>query len=395
MLVLPRIFSPSQFGVYSVFSALVVLVGIVAGGRYEFAIGLPKKNWEAASLFTLCILAATGSALVFFILAWIFLTIPPSNSFEFLATVQDWLPWVTAGIATLAWYNATSYLALRYGRFDSVGKSKALIALLTGGGQLVGGLLVSSNEDSLIIPFVFGQLAGAVFLILSVNPPRWNFTGLRNSASRYMRFPLHVAPGSLLDGVTAMLPITVFAGTLSLHDAGLYSLAERILRIPITLLGSSVLQVFYRRITEIRQDSAACRQLLKRTWLLLSVLALIPSIIVMARGEAVFEAFFGEEWTEAGRIAEWMIIGIFALFVAYPTSNTFVIKERTALFLAWQLFQLTTTTVALVAALTFPLSSLTQAVQFLAIAQVINAVTSMALQWRITGEFRGTESNCP
>jgi hypothetical protein len=47
--ILARIYSPEQFGVFALFIAVASSLSVVATGRYELAIMLPRKDVDAAS----------------------------------------------------------------------------------------------------------------------------------------------------------------------------------------------------------------------------------------------------------------------------------------------------------------------------------------------------------
>src|SRR3954466_7196530 len=63
-LALARLFGPGAFGVFALFVAIVSLIGVLGGGRYELAIMLPDDDAEAANLLTLSTLVLFGLALV-------------------------------------------------------------------------------------------------------------------------------------------------------------------------------------------------------------------------------------------------------------------------------------------------------------------------------------------
>lgn len=388
MLVLPRLFDPHVFGVYSLYAGVVVLGGVVAAARYEFAIGLPGDDREAAALFWLCLALALFAGLA----AALVLSMLPAGNLLFVrfADLMPWWNWVAAGATAVAWFNAANYLALRHGRFAAVGQSKALIALATGLGQALGGLAVTPGPAALIVPFLLGQLIGFAMLLvatrrrLAVSPA---IAEMREAAGRYARFPTYVAPGSLLDGLAVLLPLAVVAATLSVADAGAFALADRTLRMPVTLIGSSMLQVFYKRLADIRGDAVACRALLLSSWRSLALVTALPTVIVVLYGEPIFRWLFGPTWAGAGHSAQTLAIGIAVFFVGYPTSNILVVNERARSFLVWQVAQLGAMIAALAAAATLG-GGLDMMLHCIVAAQVSVTVLSMALQWQAAGDTR-------
>ena len=51
--ILTRIYSPNEFGLFALYMSIVSVVVIMATGRYELAIVLPKNNEDAANIVAL------------------------------------------------------------------------------------------------------------------------------------------------------------------------------------------------------------------------------------------------------------------------------------------------------------------------------------------------------
>ncbi len=384
MLVLPRLVMPSQFGVFSMFSGVAVMVGIVAAGRYEFAIGLPESDREGAALFTLCAMSCLVVGAVF----WLLLLALPMDGvlLRKFAMLGEWKGWIAPAAACIALYNAASYLCLRTARFDALGWSKGIVSTATAIGQIGAAAFITHQEGALIVPFLGGQLCGvAIILLVLRDRAPWcrDLSTIASVARRYARFPKFVAPASLFDGIAVLLPVAIISAVYSPAEAGIYALADRTLKVPTTLVGSSVLQVFYERIASMRNDPVGARRLLLRTWRNLAALAIVPSVIVVIWGPAIFHFVFGPTWQESGVIAQLMAVGVFVYFVSYPTSNILVVNERVNSFMLWQAAQLLVVGGALVISTLLHRQSLVATVAWLVAAQIFIALMSLALQWRV------------
>ena len=58
--ILTRIYTPEDFGVFALYMAIATVVSVIATGRYETAIMLPKKDSEAINLFIVSIFSLIG-----------------------------------------------------------------------------------------------------------------------------------------------------------------------------------------------------------------------------------------------------------------------------------------------------------------------------------------------
>ena len=383
MLVLPRLIQPEQFGIFATFSGFVVVLGIIAAGRYEFAIGLPERDNDANALFWLCII----SAFIFGLVSALAIKILYFDQINLskLSEMGSWWIWTSFGGALIAMYNASSYLALRGARFNRLGQSKAIMAFVTAIGQIGSAWFISNSEGALIVPLLISQLVGVLVLLLwGENRQIWRFeTGsLLNVARRYKRFPMWVAPASLMDGLSVLLPVLTITSLYSPAQAGAYALADRALKMPVTLIGSSVLQVFYERAATLRGNTIEGRRLLWLTWRNLALLAVLPCSLIIIWGDVLFAFLFGSQWSEAGIVARYLAAGLVVYFVSYPTSNILVINERAKSFMLWQVTQLLITIAALGISAWPNARSLEFTVAMLVVAQISVGFFSMVLQWR-------------
>jgi O-antigen/teichoic acid export membrane protein len=302
-----------------------------------------------------------------------------------LSQMGQWWIWTALAGSLIAMYNTSSYLALRGAHFSRLGLSKAIMAFSTAAGQIGSALFISNQEGALIVPFLLVQLIGIVVLLWSRDQRKiWRFDtfALRNIAHRYRRFPILVAPASLMDGLSVLLPILTITALYSPAQAGAYALADRALKMPVTLIGSSVLQVFYERAAALRGNTTEAKRFLWRTWRTLALMALLPCLLLMAWGDVLFSFLFGLQWTEAGTIARYLALGLFIYFVSYPTSNILVVNERTRSYMLWQLVQLVITAILLCISAWPTVRGLEFTVAMVVVAQISVGLFSMLLQWR-------------
>lgn len=335
--VLTRIYDPSQFGLFAVFTNATVLLGVVAALRYEFAVVLPESDRDAA----LIVWVATETAVLFAaaVAAAMVVAGPHVADWRAWARIGPWRYELPLAFLPLAVGSAQAYWAIRHRRFSRLGFSKFVIAIATAALQLGSAWIVGARTGGLIAGLIAGQFAGMIYLAWGSGLPvglvaRWRDT--LALARRYSHFPRYAAFGSGLDGISRLLPVAVLTTTFGPVIAGQFALADRALRAPSILLGSPLSQVFFHRLSERRADAVECRRLLRRTWKHLALSGCVPSLIAMLAGPWAFATVFGARWHEAGEAARALAPGVFAYFVAYPTSNVIVVFERLGLLLVWQ-----------------------------------------------------------
>jgi O-antigen/teichoic acid export membrane protein len=87
-----------------------------------------------------------------------------------------------------------------------------------------------------------------------------NITRLRMTASTYQKFPLYTAPSSLLNSLALTLPVPLISGAFGVDAAGQFSIASRVLLLPLALVGASIGDVFHNRVSLLsREHPERCR----------------------------------------------------------------------------------------------------------------------------------------
>jgi len=151
---------------------------------------------------------------------------------------------------------------------------------------------------------------------------------------RYRKFPLVDTWGSFINTLSWQLPslmlLYFFSGTV----VGYYSLSNRLILLPLTLLGNSIAQVFYQRSAELRSTPQNLSKSVQLVFHRLTAIGLFPAAILAVAGPQLFGIVFGANWVEAGRYAQILSPWMFILFISTPLGDLFATLERQELSLA-------------------------------------------------------------
>jgi len=309
-----RLFSPNEFGHFSLVWSVATNLAVVGCARYEFALPLEKNESDAALLMGLCLrllLVVTAVAVVVGgLLAW-------RQQLE----LAWWLP-----LAVLAGA-ATQWLTLWASRAQRFQLLAAARVLQYGGGalaQVALGLLQLGAWGLLMGPVLAG-LATAVLLARPAPAGGWRGLlrqpreGLQRLARRHRDFPLLNTPhafATALQDSLAMLLIAAWAGDAA---AGYWALALRYLKAPAGLVGGALSQTLYPRLVAAA-SAAEALALVRKSMALLVALALPLMAVLMLWGPWLFAHVFGERWHDAGELARALAPYIALHFVASPLS---------------------------------------------------------------------------
>jgi O-antigen/teichoic acid export membrane protein len=349
-LVLARIFSPGEFGVYASWLGVVVFISVIITGRFETSLAIEADGDPRRLAFVSTLLAAGIASLSLLVLLLIASVVFPAMLQKIalplllcalptaltIAIVQAWQSWAAAEgayrkLTTIRIANAGAITVSQIiiGFFQP---SASVLAL----GYLVGGVIACALCTTLM---PLGKL-----------PVEYrNFQSVKHFWYRQRRFPLLSLPADAINTAAAQLPIIIVASRFGAEVAGLLAMTLRILGAPLGLLGKSVLDVFKRHAATRYREYGECRDIYLQTFKVLSGGSIVFVVAMFFLSETLFVIAFGEQWRFSGTIAIWMLPYFALAFIASPLSYMVYIAGRQHVDLCWQIALLTMTFLCLTA----------------------------------------------
>ena len=334
MPILTRLCSPEDFGIYASYLALVSMFGVVATGRLDMALMLPKKNEDSIRIILIAICLTFAITIFLYPLVY---AIDIASSFLNL-TIKAWHYHIPIGVLLfslyaliISWHNRNKHYKLmshsRVIQSSSISLSQVIVGSF---GNYNLGLIYSDLLGRLIAIILIYKKTGLINYKIKFNKVK-----ILALIKRYKKFPIIEAPASLVNVSAHHLPFIVLPFIFSSTVAGLYFLVFRVLMMPASLIGKAVLEVFKNRAQEDFTSTGNCRLIFKRIGVILFLMSLIPAILIVIFAPSLFMFAFGKEWREAGEYAR--ILTPFALlqFVSSPLSYVLVFREK--LFLDFKL----------------------------------------------------------
>ena len=324
--VITRMYGPEAFGLLGVFLAVVAILTPLAALAYPIAIVLPRTDSEARGITRLSLLiiaSLTVALLLVFLFAGemlgsilgldavghLILLIPLALLLSgLLSIVRQWLIrkkqfGVTARVAIIQSAIMNSAIA-SLGWFHPV--AGVLILLATLGSALHVALLYFGLRQTRE-PQATNHSAGE-------EPP----LSLGVIAARYHDFPAYRAPQNFINAASQSLPILMLASLFGPAAAGFYAIGKTVMGLPSSLIGGSVSDVFYPRVTEAAHSGEDITALILRATAALVAIGIIPFGLVVLFGPWLFEMVFGSAWTSAGEYARWLALFFFFNFINKP-----------------------------------------------------------------------------
>lgn len=321
---LSRIYTPADFGELAVFLAISTVAATLITMRYETAILAVRRNDEAIALVWLALLLASISVALlvggsFFLPNGIVKLLDGKSTSSFFSLIFT-VAGVTAFISVMQnWLNRQkNYFNLaRLRVFQSFGVVgiALLLGLLT---TDLSGLLWAQALAGIFTVFFYFRCARPV--LTPLRPGR-----ILRVARAQINAPKYLLPAAILDVVAMQMPVLLISIWFGEGHAGQFSMAWRMLMLPMSVVGTAIGQVFMQRLSLAHLGAMQARRLLVRTWMLLLALGAVPILMLFFFGQPVFTFFFGKAWSEAGLMAATLSPLALAMFLSSPTSGSFIV----------------------------------------------------------------------
>jgi O-antigen/teichoic acid export membrane protein len=367
---LTRLYSPADFGLFTVVQSIAGVCGPFAGFRYELAIVLARSNRMAAALLLLQWASVIGFSLAIAVVV-AFLV---SSDFAAIASLGPWIWSVPALVALTGVAQSVTYYLIRKSDFKQLGLMRIALAALASGlpllatfraagfGGLIGAFLIATAL-SIVMPILGLRTQFSKALVGAARR-----STVRRAAAAHFRFPLYSMPYGIVGTLRERGILLLFAGLASAQAAGLIAIAMRLSFFPAAFFASALGPVIYREAAASPRNTAEFAHLLRRMMILLSIGLTPVAVLLWLHGESAFAVLLGESWREAGLYASVLAFPALTLVISGLLDRLFdVIKRQRVGFL----IELTYSTISLAMVLV----ALLQQVSVLGALQLFAAVT--------------------
>lgn len=338
--ILTRLYSPTEFGVFALYMAVVSIAALVVTGRYELAIILPKKDSDA---FNIVALSMGLSAIVSGVL--LVLVVLFNKHISNLLGVPDlspWLYWIPFSTFLVGIYQSLNYWSNRKGQYKRLAASRVTQSGSASLTQLGGGY-AGAGAAGLIGGQIAGQAFASVLLAWMIyRDDRKRMGNLRKArlvglARKYSAFPKYLVVAHGINIASSQMPVMLLSTLFNAATAGLYALTQRVMGAPMVLVAGAIGDVFRQEASQNYIHKGNCEDIYKKTFKRLFIIAFPSCLLFFFISPWLFGFVFGQEWRVAGDYARILTPVLFFNFVSSPLSAMFMIAEKQRLDLLWQI----------------------------------------------------------
>lgn len=302
--VLTRIYTPDDYGLFSIFYSYIEVLIIFSTCKYELAVVVADDEREASAVARFALrLNAWVSVFLLTVALLLWLTGALPGNFAQLG-------WMVLLIPPLVFFCGTSrvysFLYNRFHRYAQIAISDNVKAGSSAVIKIVLGLLGFSHSG-MPLGTVLGQAAANVnyrLRLKSLPNAQDNRKILKKerwaAAKKHRNFPLFVASKDFINSFSSNLPFLWAALYFDRAEIGLFGLALTFTLQPVNILSAAFERVLYARTAEAVRDHRPALHMLRRFLVLLLAVAVPACVLTCFFVEPVFVFCFGDRWQGSG-----------------------------------------------------------------------------------------------
>ena len=338
--ILTRIYSPEDFGVFALFMSISSIISVVATGRYELAIMLPKKDGDAVNIAVLSILIAFFVSFITFLIVYFFndrITNLIGNP-----EISSWLYFIPVTVLLTGIYQSFNYWSNRKQQYKRLAVSRVIQSGTRATANLGMGF-GNFGSSGLILGGIMGQGIATITLGKLIWKEDKDWLRLVKKLKiyalirKYKDFPrinmFHAFINDAKNFIVNIFLIKYYSSFI----LGQFYMVNRILLLPSSLIGSSVTQVLYRTIVEKYNNKEDFSKDILHIMIKLFLFAFIPFLLMVFFGEEIFGFVFGNNWKIGGEIASSYALYILFHFIASSISIIPIIIQKQKIAFYWNL----------------------------------------------------------
>lgn len=334
-----RLYGPVFFGEFGVFTATINLVnGLVCLGLVS-AIISPEDDQEASAIYKVSLISVSTFAIVMLTLAMffapVFHVINVSANYYWICilmgiflVVNNWAS------MTYIWGNRQkNYKLLMY---------NPIIASVVNFVVAYSFGIIGMKSYGLVAGAILSQVAILIHLLIRLRPMNFkhSFDELKNILTKYKDFPKYQMPSSFLRGFGAQFPILIMSFYFGTSFVGQYNMGQRLLYLPITLVGGAMGHVHFKQATDLSNSGQDVGEFTYKVVKSILIFAFIPLLLFAVFGELIFKVLLGAQWEMAGTIVQIRSFEFLFTSMFFSVSYIMVVLKRQKMMLVYTIFTL-------------------------------------------------------
>lgn len=338
--VIARLYTPADFGIYAVFYGAVAVITSAIHLSLHNGILLADSDKDASRV---ALLALSMSTMLSTLLGVAYFILPGQIFIDlFGSDFERIAPMLPITLAVTGSYVCLYTWWIRRGLYVRLGANQLILAFSTAFVQIAIGFFEFGA-----LGFVYANIIGNLIALLLLFPvfakdtkalnPGFSMSQAITIFRRHRDLALYTTPAGLINSMASFLPDFLINSQFGASLLGQYSLANRMVNMPLGFFSSAVQDIFRQQASEEYHKSGGCEETFDKFFLVLTAVAmcvLVPLILILP---LIFPIIFGSQWVEAGKLMQPLIVLIGLRFISSPLSYVWIITGHQRLDMFWQI----------------------------------------------------------
>lgn len=328
---LARLYTPSDFGIFTIYLSIVNIGGPIVGLKFESAMFAIESKHDAGIALALSILTTIVMSSVAGALLWAFVP----HFVEMLSSDARWMLWcLPLGFFLSGMWSVSSAWAIKREATLTLGAARFVQPAAMTALQLVGGFVLTTDAAMLVGAHLLSHLVYSSFIfsrtltredLSHFSPTRWLL--LLKHAHSHRRFPFFVLPAQISYLSVSNLPPLLLSLLYGPEIAGHCGVAYRLVAAPVSI-ASLAFGAIFTGVVSRNRDLEAVVPFARKVFLTNLLSVSIPILLFGALAPTLAPLVLGSHWAITGQfVAAFALIG-----AAQSLSAPFV--ETTSIFRA-------------------------------------------------------------
>lgn len=336
--IITRLYSPTEFGEFTIFSNIAMILIPIINARYDLLIVNTKNDRSANILsqisFLISLLILLILIPIFAISAWLY----PNFILDFIFIIIMLFLVSLTNIFTNYLNKEKKYKVLSLINVFRAG-SMALLQIIFG--------LLALGSLGLIIGFSLSYIAG---ITLGYKTFKKHFNIVRDKEETKALFLenknqlVYSTPSILLNSLSFSV-VVFFIGILYTNtEVGIYGMAIRVLGIPVTIISLGLSKIFMQQANDYYIEYGNFRNLLLKFSSILVIVSIILYVPLYLFSEELVNILLGHSWVDAITVIKIVIpLFVIRLIVSTVSLSVIVLQKQQLELILQALFLIGTT----------------------------------------------------
>lgn len=317
--IMTRLFSAESIGIYTYITTIAFLLLPVINGRYELAIVTEKDKEKVFALVKLCMYICLTFVVIFTVgLAGYTFIFDKFGGYREYFVFVPFLLLISGYISIVTSYNNRF---AKYKLMSRVAIVRAVVMFLL---IVLFGVL-EFDVFGLLFAALFSNLASlkkqSEDLIQDINDViKVNFEKIKYVAFEYKSFLLFSVPAAFMNSLTYNATNLCIESLYGMEILGYYSLAYRILLVPLSLISTNVSKVFFAQASKEFNETKCFNNSFIKCVKYLFYMSIPVMLAIYYFSPMVCSLFLGERWIVSGEYIRLLTLMFGVRFIVSPLS---------------------------------------------------------------------------